>query len=63
MTRICYMVCVHALFESRTLCVTILAENHEQRLNLKFLVKSKKFPTECFKLLTEEAYGGETAVT
>ena len=31
-------------------------EKHEQRINLKFLVKLKKTPTECYKLL-QEAYG------
>jgi len=31
----------------------------EQRVNLKFLVKLKKSPTECFKLLVE-AYGKVT---
>ena len=30
-------------------------EKHEQRINLKFLVKLKKTPTECYKLL-QEAY-------
>ncbi|KAG5313520.1 GVQW3 protein, partial [Pseudoatta argentina] len=29
---------------------------HEQRINVKFLVKLKKTPTECYKLL-KEAYG------
>jgi len=31
-------------------------EKHEQRINVKFLVKLKKTPTECYKLL-REAYG------
>ncbi|GFY05525.1 protein GVQW3 [Trichonephila clavipes] len=31
-------------------------EKQEQRINLKFLVKLKKTPTECYKLL-QEAYG------
>ncbi|KAG5344036.1 MOS1T transposase, partial [Acromyrmex charruanus] len=31
-------------------------EKHEQRINVKFLVKLKKTPTECYKLL-KEAYG------
>ena len=31
-------------------------EKHEQRINVKFLVKLKKIPTECYKLL-KEAYG------
>ena len=31
-------------------------EKHEQRINLKFLVKLKKTSTECYKLL-QEAYG------
>ena len=31
-------------------------EKHEQRINLKFLVKLNKTPTECYKLL-QEAYG------
>ena len=31
-------------------------EKHEQRINVKFLVKLKKNPTECYKLL-KEAYG------
>ncbi|VVC45936.1 Hypothetical protein CINCED_3A019665 [Cinara cedri] len=32
-------------------------EKQEQRINLTFLVKLKKTPTECYKLL-QEAYGG-----
>ena len=35
---------------------TMCDEKHEQRINLKFLVKLKKTPTECYKLL-QEAYG------
>jgi len=31
-------------------------EKHEQLINMKFLVKLKKSPTECYKLL-KEAYG------
>ncbi|XP_050516736.1 protein GVQW3-like [Diabrotica virgifera virgifera] len=31
-------------------------EKHEQRINVKFLVKLKKTPTECYNLL-KEAYG------
>ena len=31
-------------------------EKHEQRINVKFLVKLKKTSTECYKLL-KEAYG------
>ncbi|KAG5331335.1 MOS1T transposase, partial [Acromyrmex charruanus] len=31
-------------------------EKHEQRINVKFFVKLKKTPTECYKLL-KEAYG------
>ena len=31
-------------------------EKHEQRINLKFLVKLKKTPNKCYKLL-QEAYG------
>ena len=31
-------------------------KKHEQRINVKFLVKLKKTPTECYKLL-KEAYG------
>ncbi|KAG5321996.1 MOS1T transposase, partial [Acromyrmex heyeri] len=31
-------------------------EKHEQRINVKFLVKLKKTPTKCYKLL-KEAYG------
>ncbi|KAG5320522.1 MOS1T transposase, partial [Acromyrmex heyeri] len=31
-------------------------EKHEQRINVKFLIKLKKTPTECYKLL-KEAYG------
>lgn len=34
-------------------------EKHEQRINLKFLIKLKKTPTECYKLL-KEAYGENT---
>ncbi|VVC27613.1 Hypothetical protein CINCED_3A014085 [Cinara cedri] len=34
-------------------------EKQEQRINLKFLVKLKKTPTECYKLL-QEAYGGNS---
>ncbi|VVC45839.1 Transposase, type 1 [Cinara cedri] len=34
-------------------------EKQKQRINLKFLVKLKKTPTECYKLL-QEAYGGNS---
>ncbi|VVC29582.1 Hypothetical protein CINCED_3A015493 [Cinara cedri] len=34
-------------------------EKQGQRINLKFLVKLKKTPTECYKLL-QEAYGGNS---
>ena len=56
MSQFCYFVL--RLFVLRTVVCyeTVSSSRMKKRINLKFLVKLKKTPTECFKLL-KEIYG------
>ena len=50
------LLCVAFVLRAVDCYETVSSSRMEQRINLKFLVKLRKTPTECFKLL-KEIYG------